>query len=169
MLALRSGNQQSVFRITMNSYRCGTCGRIFSTKRALGGHRSRGVCRISIANCNTNARQTHVITAPVITAPVTDATHFAHYCAGDNQSDVATFSITQLLQRPLKADATHRVAPARLTRPLFRCDTVNTYRLHEVVMYMIYNCITLLKWTGPAKRKSVIHMKKCCQNLPKSG
>ena len=140
MLAPCSGNQQSVFLITMNSYRCGTCGRIFSTKRSLGGHRSRGACTISIANCNTNARQAHA----VITAPVTDVTHFAHYCAGDNQSDAATstFSITQLLQRPLKADATHRVAPARLTRALFRCDTVNTYRLHEVVMYMIYNCIT---------------------------
>ena len=115
----------------MNTYRCSTCGKDFETKRALGGHRSRGVCK-TIVNLTTARATTTIARSHVITTPVEVAAHFVHYTNCDNQPDVATFSVTQLLQRPIKADATHTVVPARVSRPLFRCDTVNTYRLHEV-------------------------------------
>ena len=68
-----------------------------------------------------------------ITAPVEDG-NYAHY-VNQNQHDgpnVATFTITQLIQRPTRSDATHTVVHARISRPLPRCDTRNTYRLHEV-------------------------------------
>ena len=51
--------------------------------------------------------------------------------------NAAPVTITQLLQRPPKGVATHRIAPSALrpgSRTQHVVDSVNTYKLHEVVI-----------------------------------
>ena len=138
---------QNIHFCNMSTYRCTTCGSVFATSRALGGHRSRGTCRrfdvvdAGAAASNHVAEAAAINHADIIT-PVEDC-NYAHYVQNLHGVPNVTFTITQLLQRPRRSDATHRVAHARISRPLPRCDTRNTYRLHEVTAHDVYlYCMT---------------------------
>ena len=109
-------------------YRCTTCGRGFDNAQQLGGHRSRSTC-IPIAGAIPPA-------APAIPAPAAPAIPAPPVAPAIPETPVTPvqFSITQLLQRPVSALATHRVVAVPNLHAPRQCEQANTYRLHEVII-----------------------------------
>ena len=129
---------------------------MFASRHALGGHRSflSPTCTPILASGNGNNNDNAVGDAvgnangqdhPVGNAVDNDNDNAVGDAVGngdavdntvdnDNDNATPTMSTTQLLQRPRFEYANHRVTPLVTAPSSRRCNTTNTFKLHEVTM-----------------------------------